>query len=185
MRPGRFTCAATQCLRPFLLARKTFLNAPRAILRFHFFCHHGRVKMRTISHSPPGRIAPTPDIRGARPSRSLFSASRRKVFSPFEKAASNGTPAAVAGTATPPASIFRALPACPNIAKSQRESRAKGGCTSCPLHPITPILHPSNSPATACRSMPKPHWWASDRFVPPPQMPAPQHHDRIVPLFST
>ena len=57
MRPGRFISLAAQCLRPFLIAEKTFVNAPRAILRFPGFCHHGPVNVSTISHLPFGRIA--------------------------------------------------------------------------------------------------------------------------------
>ena len=58
MRPGRFTSLAAQCFRPFFVARKTFVNAPRAILRFPAFCHHCRVNMRTISHSRGPEVAP-------------------------------------------------------------------------------------------------------------------------------
>ncbi len=57
MRPGRFTPLTPQCLRPFLIARKTFLNTPRAVLRFPAICHHGPVKMRTISRPPRYKVS--------------------------------------------------------------------------------------------------------------------------------
>ncbi len=86
MRPGRFNRLATQCLRPILKAQKTFLNTPGAIFRFPELCHHCRVKMRTISHSPSGQPA-APAVRLA-PAKGFLS---RRLVSPWRS--DSGIPA--------------------------------------------------------------------------------------------
>ena len=59
MRPGRFTSLVPQCLRPFLIAQKTFVKSPGAILPSPAICHTRSVSMSTMSHSPIGHIAVT------------------------------------------------------------------------------------------------------------------------------